>query len=58
MNGAVVVTSVEGAEVQAVVGGRNARFAGFNRAISAVRPIGSLIKPVGYNHHDVELTLH
>lgn len=48
MNGAVVVTSVEGAEVQAVVGGRNARFAGFNRAISAVRPIGSLIKPVVY----------
>ncbi|HEX7030979.1 MAG TPA: penicillin-binding protein 1B [Gammaproteobacteria bacterium] len=48
LEGAVVVTSIEGAEVQAVVGGREARFAGFNRAMNAMRPIGSLIKPVVY----------
>ncbi|HEX7048358.1 MAG TPA: penicillin-binding protein 1B [Gammaproteobacteria bacterium] len=48
LEGAVVVTSIEGAEVQAVVGGRDARFAGFNRAMNAMRPIGSLIKPVVY----------
>jgi penicillin-binding protein 1B len=46
LEGAVVVTSLDGSEVQAVVGGRNTRFAGFNRAYSSVRPIGSLIKPV------------
>ncbi|MDX1455423.1 MAG: penicillin-binding protein 1B [Gammaproteobacteria bacterium] len=48
LEGAVVVTGLDGAEVRAVVGGRDARFAGFNRALSAVRPIGSLMKPVVY----------
>lgn len=46
LEGAIVVTGVQGAEVQAIVGGREARFAGFNRALAATRPIGSLIKPV------------
>lgn len=48
LEGAVVVTSLDGGEVQAIVGGRQARYAGFNRAYSAVRSIGSLIKPVVY----------
>ena len=48
LNGAMVVTSVQGAEVIAIVGGKNARLAGFNRALSASRQIGSLIKPVIY----------
>ena len=48
LNGAMVVTSVQGAEVLAVVGGRDARFAGYNRALSASRQIGSLIKPIIY----------
>ncbi len=48
LNGAMVVTSVQGAEILAVVGGRDARFAGYNRALSASRQIGSLIKPVVY----------
>ncbi|HET9680252.1 MAG TPA: penicillin-binding transpeptidase domain-containing protein, partial [Gammaproteobacteria bacterium] len=48
LEGAAVVTSVEGNEVLAMVGGRNARYAGYNRALTAVRPIGSLIKPVVY----------
>lgn len=43
-----VVTSVEGGRVLALVGGRDAGFAGFNRALDARRPIGSLIKPVVY----------
>jgi penicillin-binding protein 1B len=42
---AVVVTDIESAEVVAVLGGRQPRFAGFNRALDAIRPIGSLIKP-------------
>ena len=48
LNGAMVVSSVQGAEVLAVVGGRNARFAGYNRALNASRQIGSLIKPAVY----------
>lgn len=45
---AMVVTNPETGEVQALVGSRDARFAGFNRAIDAVRPIGSLVKPAVY----------
>lgn len=48
LESAAVVTSVEGAEVLAVVGGRKPKFAGFNRALDAVRPVGSLIKPAVY----------
>lgn len=48
LNGAMVISSVQGAEILAVVGGRNARFAGYNRALNASRQIGSLIKPVVY----------
>ncbi len=46
LQAAAVVTSVDGGELLAVVGDRNPRFAGFNRVIDALRPIGSLIKPV------------
>ncbi len=40
-----VVTSTGGNEVLALIGGRNPKFKGFNRALDAKRPIGSLIKP-------------
>lgn len=48
LEGAGVVTRVEGGEVLALVGGRDVRYAGFNRALDARRPIGSLIKPFVY----------
>ncbi|BEQ13267.1 penicillin-binding protein 1B [Desulfoferula mesophila] len=48
LQGALVITSTQNAEVQAVVGGRDPRFEGFNRALDAQRPIGSLVKPVVY----------
>jgi len=48
LESAAVVTSVAGGEVLAVVGGRNADYAGFNRALDAQRSIGSLIKPIVY----------
>jgi penicillin-binding protein 1B len=48
LQGAVVVTAIQTGEVLAVAGGRNAGFQGFNRALNAKRPIGSLIKPVVY----------
>ena len=48
LQGAVVLTSAQGGEVQALVGGKSARFVGFNRALDAIRPIGSLVKPAVY----------
>lgn len=48
LEGAGVVTSAEGGEVQAVVGGRGIRYAGFNRALDSKRQIGSLAKPFVY----------
>jgi penicillin-binding protein 1B len=48
LEGAVVVTNVQNGEVQAVVGGRDSSFEGFNRALDANRPVGSLLKPVIY----------
>ncbi len=48
LQGAVVVTANQTGEVLAVAGGRRAGFDGFNRAMNARRPIGSLVKPVVY----------
>ncbi|MCK5477386.1 MAG: transglycosylase domain-containing protein, partial [Methylococcales bacterium] len=48
LEAATIVTRREGGEIVALAGGRNPRGAGFNRALDAVRPIGSLIKPVVY----------
>ncbi|WP_019410370.1 penicillin-binding protein 1B [Pseudomonas psychrophila] len=45
---AMVVTNPETGEVQALIGSRLPGYAGFNRALDAVRPIGSLIKPAVY----------
>lgn len=48
LQGAAVVVNVDDGEVLAVAGGRDPRFAGFNRALDAERPIGSIIKPAVY----------
>lgn len=48
LQGAIVVTSVDSGEVMAIVGGRQAGSSGFNRALDARRPIGSLGKPMVY----------
>ena len=48
LEGAAIVTAPQSGEVLAVVGGRDAEHAGFNRALDAVRPVGSLIKPAVY----------
>ena len=42
---AVVVTGSDDGEVQALIGGRDPDAPGFNRALEARRPIGSLVKP-------------
>ena len=48
LQGAAVVTSIQGGEVLALVGDRHAKFAGFNRALHAQRQVGSVIKPAAY----------
>ena len=48
LEGVVVVTAPQNGEVVAMVGGRQASFDGFNRALDAKRSIGSLVKPVIY----------
>ena len=45
---AAIVTRREGGEIVALAGGRDPRGVGFNRALDAVRPIGSLVKPFVY----------
>ena len=48
LQGSVVVTDPQTGELIGVVGDRNARYDGFNRALDAFRPIGSLVKPALY----------
>lgn len=45
LQGAVVVTNPGNGEILAMVGDRNPKFPGFNRAVDAKRPVGSLLKP-------------
>ena len=48
LESATVVTRFDSGEVAALVGGRSVRYAGFNRALDARRPAGSLLKPAVY----------
>ena len=48
LEGAVVVAAPQSGDVIAVVGGRDPGFDGFNRALDARRPMGSLVKPFIY----------
>ncbi len=48
LQAAAVVTRFDTGEVAALVGGRRVRYAGFNRALDARRPAGSLLKPAVY----------
>ncbi len=48
LQAAMVIVSPEQGEVRALIGGRKAGYAGFNRALDARRPIGSLVKPALY----------
>ncbi|MEQ1638423.1 MAG: penicillin-binding protein 1B [Methylococcales bacterium] len=45
---AALVTRRDSGEIVAMAGGRQPQDAGFNRALDARRPIGSLVKPVVY----------
>ena len=45
---AAVVIRTDNGEVAAMLGDRNPSFSGFNRALNARRPVGSLLKPFVY----------
>ncbi len=48
LQGAIVVTDSINGQVKAIVGSSSSIYSGFNRALGAVRPIGSLVKPPLY----------
>ena len=48
LQGAVIAIHPENGEILALVGDRRTRYRGFNRALDARRPVGSLIKPAVY----------
>ena len=48
LQSAMVITSTQGGEVLAFHGSRSPGYAGFNRALDARRPVGSLLKPAVY----------
>lgn len=48
LQGAVVVTDAKTGVVKAISGSSDGVYTGFNRALAAVRPIGSLVKPPIY----------
>jgi penicillin-binding protein 1B len=48
VQGAVLVSDTQDGALLAVVGGRDVRTPGFNRATTAKRPVGSLLKPFVY----------
>ena len=48
LQAAMVVTDIDTGEIKAIVGGKKSGYAGFNRAINANRPVGSLVKPAIY----------
>lgn len=48
LEGAMVVSDIKTGGIRAIVGGKQTGYAGFNRALNAQRPIGSLVKPAVY----------
>jgi penicillin-binding protein 1B len=48
LQGAIIMVDVPAGEIRALIGGRNYDYSQFNRATSAKRQIGSLIKPFVY----------
>ncbi|SIT11538.1 penicillin-binding protein 1B [Neptunomonas antarctica] len=48
LEASMVVTDPQTGEVLSIIGGKSTRYEGFNRALDAIRPIGSLVKPAVY----------
>jgi len=48
LEGALVAVHPATGSIMAMVGGRQAKYQGFNRVLDAQRPVGSLLKPAAY----------
>lgn len=48
LSGSMIISTVQGGEVIALVGGLDVRYPGYNHALIAQRQIGSLVKPAIY----------
>ena len=48
LEAAAIVLRTDSGEVVALAGGRDRGFAGYNRVLDAIRPVGSLLKPFVY----------
>ncbi|TCK04993.1 penicillin-binding protein 1B [Marinobacterium mangrovicola] len=48
LESSMVVADPQTGEILSVIGGRNSSYEGFNRALDALRPVGSLVKPAVY----------
>ena len=48
LQGAAILTRSSTADILAIVGDRDPKATGFNRALDAIRPVGSLMKPAVY----------
>lgn len=48
LEASMLISDIRTGQIQAVVGGKSVKYSGFNRALDAKRPIGSLIKPAIY----------
>lgn len=46
LQAALVMSDIKSGGIRAIVGGKDPQYAGFNRALNAYRPIGSLVKPI------------
>lgn len=48
LEAALVISDIASGGIRAIVGGKQTDYSGFNRALHAIRPIGSLVKPVTF----------
>lgn len=46
LEASLILTDIHSGEIISLIGGRKTEYAGFNRALNAKRPIGSLMKPI------------
>ncbi len=48
LEAAMVISDISSGGIRAIIGGKQTDYSGFNRALNAIRPIGSLVKPITF----------